>query len=67
MAGLAGDKKWQAECDMRTLVDAAKIQADRSRLSAARKMASEQASALRNIGVVAKPKASPRINEKTRM
>lgn len=37
------DKKWQAECDMRTLMDAKAIQADKSRMMAAQKAAVEQA------------------------
>lgn len=37
------DKKWQAECDMRTLMDAKAIQADKARMVAAQKAAVEQA------------------------
>lgn len=50
------DKKWQAECDARTLADAKVIEADASRkgaaIEAARKMAEEktkEAAAMRNV------------------
>jgi hypothetical protein len=38
----AQDKKYQAESDMRTLIDAAKIQSDKPRREAALKMVREQ-------------------------
>lgn len=37
------DKKYQAECDMRSLMEAKAIQADKSRMAAAKKAAEEQA------------------------
>ena len=43
------DKKYQAESDMRTLVEAAKIKSDKSRHDAAMKMAREQRKALADI------------------
>jgi len=43
------DKKFQAENDMRTLVDAAKIKTDKVRFSAAMKMVKEQRKALSEI------------------
>lgn len=36
------DKKWQAECDMRTLMEAKKIESDPKRLKAAQAMAKEK-------------------------
>ena len=45
----AEDKKYQAESDMRTLVEAAKIKGDKSRHDAAMKMAREQRKALAEI------------------
>lgn len=43
------DKKWMAESDMRTLREAAMIQADAKRLKAAAKMAAEQLKALQKV------------------
>lgn len=37
------DKKWQAECDLRTLIQAKEIQANASRLKAAQSAAREEA------------------------
>jgi len=37
------DKKWQAQCDMRTLMDAKAIQSDKARMVAAQKAAEEEA------------------------
>ncbi|HEX4843193.1 MAG TPA: hypothetical protein VFV57_05940 [Limnobacter sp.] len=36
------DKKWRAECDMRTLMEAETIKADPKRLKAAQAMAKEK-------------------------
>ncbi len=49
MLTAAMDKKWRAESDLRTLQQAGEIQADRSRVSAAKKLAAEQAKALTKI------------------
>lgn len=43
------DKKWMAENDMRTLREAAMIQADAKRLKAAAKMAAEELKALQRV------------------
>lgn len=43
------EQKWQAESDVRTLIDAEKIKADKPRLRRAMKMAKEQADALKNV------------------
>lgn len=43
------EKKWRAESDLRTLVDAEKIKADPDRLKAAMKCKREQMDALKNI------------------
>lgn len=43
------EKKWRAEADLRTLQQAGEIQADRSRVAAAKKLAAEQAKALTKI------------------
>lgn len=45
----AMDKKWRTESDLRTLQQAGEIQADRGRVSAAKKLAAEQAKALTKI------------------
>lgn len=52
----AQDRKWQAECDLRTLACAAEIKANRQRLSAAQAMARKQANALQKISGSAKGK-----------
>jgi hypothetical protein len=49
MLSTAMDKKWRAESDLRTLQQAGEIQADRSRVTAAKKLAAEQARALTKI------------------
>lgn len=49
MLPTAMDKKWRAESDLRTLQQAGEIQADRSRVAAAKKLAAEQAKALTKI------------------
>ena len=36
------DDKWQAECDLRTLMEAEKVKKDAKRMAAVRKMAREQ-------------------------
>lgn len=43
------DRKWMAESDMRTLREAAIIQADAKRLKAATKMAAEELKALQRV------------------
>lgn len=43
------EKKWRAESDLRTLVDAEKIKSDPDRLKSAMKMKREQMDALKNI------------------
>ncbi len=43
------DKKFEAEQDLRTLIDAAKIKSDSKRMQAAMKMAREQRKALSDI------------------
>lgn len=43
------DEKWMAESDMRTLREAAMIQADAKRLKAATKMAAEELKALQRV------------------
>ena len=43
------DKRFQAESDMRTLVEAARIKRDKSRREAAMKMAREQRKALAEV------------------
>jgi len=48
-ADRAQEKKWRAESDLRTLQSAGEIQADKSRVSAAKKLAAEQAKALTKI------------------
>lgn len=45
----AQEKKWMAESDLRTLVEAEKIKADGKRLKAAMAMKREQMDALKNI------------------
>ena len=45
----AEDKRFHAESDMRTLVDAEKIKRDPQRLNAAKKMAKEQREALAKV------------------
>lgn len=36
------DKKWRAECDLRTLMDAKEIKADKKRMAAVKKLAAEK-------------------------
>lgn len=43
------DKKFQAENDVRTLVEAAKVKGDKARFDAAMKMAREQRKTLSNL------------------
>ena len=45
----AEQKRWQAEDDLRTLVEAEKIKKDKDRLREAKKMAGEQRAALGEI------------------
>jgi hypothetical protein len=44
------DKAWQAESDLRTLIDAEKIKKDKTRYAAAMKCHAEQMKALAAIG-----------------
>ena len=46
MAGVGMDKSWQAESDVRTLIEAQVIKNDPKRFKAAQKKAKEQAAAL---------------------
>lgn len=48
-ASRAQENKWRAESDLRTLQSAGEIQADKSRVNAAKKLAAEQAKALTKI------------------
>ena len=43
------DKNWQAECDLRCLIDAEKIKKDKKRYAAAMKAHKEQMAALKNV------------------
>jgi hypothetical protein len=43
------DKDWQAECDLRTLIDAEKIKKDKARHSAALKKHAEMMADMENI------------------
>lgn len=45
-ASKADEKRWKAESDLRTLIDAEKIKADKARFKAAMDMADEQKKAL---------------------
>ena len=45
----ASDKKWQAQSDLRTIQEAAQIQSDKSRMSAAQKEAQNQMAALSSV------------------
>lgn len=45
----AEDKKWQAQSDLRTIQQAAQIQADKGRMSAAQKEAANQIAALNSV------------------
>lgn len=47
---IAMDKQWQTESDMRTLMEAEKIKADKGRLSAAQSYAKKQAALAARIG-----------------
>lgn len=51
MVGMPGgeDKDHQAECDLRTLIDAEEIRADSARLRAAKAKAREKAGSLKKI------------------
>jgi uncharacterized protein YdbL (DUF1318 family) len=53
------DTKWRAECDMRTLREAAEISADAKRVEAARKAAEEQIANLKVVTRTKVPKATP--------
>lgn len=43
------DKEYQAECDLRTLIDAEKIKKDKPRLSAAMKKHEEMMTAMQSV------------------
>lgn len=43
------DPEYQAECDMKTLIDAEKIKKDKTRLTAAMKKAREQRDAMNSV------------------
>jgi hypothetical protein len=45
----AADKKWQAQSDLRTIQEAAQIQANKGRMSAAQKEAQNQMAALSSV------------------
>lgn len=45
----AADKRWQAQSDLRTIQEAAQIQANKSRMSAAQKEAQNQMAALTSV------------------
>lgn len=51
------EKKWQAEDDMRTLTRAKEIEADRTRMAAAKRIAEQKIKEMQK--VVAKPAAKP--------
>ena len=44
------DARFEAENDVRTLVEASRVQSDSKRLKAAQAMAKEQQNALKNVG-----------------
>ena len=48
-SSMGEDKKWQAQCDMRTLREAQEIQSSKPRLAAAKKEAVEQVKALQAV------------------
>lgn len=45
----AADKKWQAQSDLRTIQEAAQIQANKGRMTAAQKEAQNQMAALSSV------------------
>jgi hypothetical protein len=45
----ADDRRWRAESDMRTLTEAAKIQGDRTRMTAVKKVATDQIKTLSKV------------------
>lgn len=55
-AAVAMDKKWQAESDLRTLLDAREIQKDAKRMTAVRKLARERAELLETLNPPEKEK-----------
>lgn len=55
-AAVAMDKKWQAESDLRTLLDAREIQKDAKRMAAVRKVAREKAELLESLNPPEKEK-----------
>ncbi|WP_260675329.1 hypothetical protein [Comamonas aquatica] len=56
MRGIAMDKEWQAEDDMRTLVRAEEIRKDTKRLKAAQAMAKKRADELKSLAPQPQPK-----------
>lgn len=56
MRGIAMDKEWQAEDDMRTLVRAEEIRKDTKRLKAAQAMAKKRADELKSLTPQPQPK-----------
>ena len=56
MRGIAMDKEWQAEDDMRTLVRAEEIRKAPKRLKAAQAMAKKRADELKSLAPQAQPK-----------
>ncbi|MDH0900726.1 hypothetical protein N5C12_15380 [Comamonas aquatica] len=56
MRGIAMDKEWQAEDDMRTLVRAEEIRKDPKRLKAAQAMAKKRADELKSLAPQPQPK-----------
>lgn len=56
MRGIAIDKEWQAEDDMRTLVRAEEIRKDPKRLKAAQAMAKKRADELKSLAPQVHPK-----------
>ena len=56
MRGIAMDKEWQAEDDMRTLVRAEEIRKDTKWLKAAQAMAKKRADELKSLAPQVQPK-----------
>ena len=56
MRGIAMDKEWQAEDDMRTLVRAEEIRKDTKRLKAAQATAKKRADELKSLAPQVQPK-----------
>lgn len=56
MRGIAMDKEWQAEDDMRTLVRAEEIRKDTKRMKAAQAIAKKRADELKSLAPQPQPK-----------